>query len=274
MRSDAIIIPKDEFIKIYNEFKTVKNTAKYFNCSEGTIRKNIKYHNMKLHLKMWERLDHDFFAKETADAFYWAGFIAADGCVTYPKKKGASPILGIKLTRKDENHLYKFKKIINAENKIYQYKTKNKFKSKKQQFLYNSGLHICSKRIVKDLEKFNITPRKTATYEFPEWLINHPLVSHFMRGYFDGDGCITLRRKFSIAGNEKFLETCKTILINKIKIKNNKIYKYKNSKSLYSLWYSDKNSLINIFNFLYDNANVYLDRKFIIYCNVMRSYHT
>jgi hypothetical protein len=61
-------------------------------------------------------------------------------------------------------------------------------------FLYNrknrstSILKLSSTKIFDDLARFNIVPRKTMIYSLPEWIISHPLLHHFLRGYSDGDG--------------------------------------------------------------------------------------
>lgn len=44
-----------------------------------------------------------------------------------------------------------------------------------------------------DLEKYNIIPNKTTIYE--PVILQHDLMNHFFRGYFDGDGCLTVRNK-------------------------------------------------------------------------------
>lgn len=44
-----------------------------------------------------------------------------------------------------------------------------------------------------DLAKYNIVPNKTYTYE--PVALDPELMSHYFRGYFDGDGCLTVWNK-------------------------------------------------------------------------------
>ncbi len=102
----------------------------------------------------------------------------------------------------------------------------------------------------------------------PNWLLEHPLVYHFIRGYFDGDGCVTYcglgpgrtikQLSFSILGTKKFLEDCRFILEQNCQLKRNKI----NTKgNIFSLSYSGNKIMKKIYNFLYKDATIYLDRK-------------
>ena len=49
---------------------------------------------------------------------------------------------------------------------------------------------LSGKKIVKDLEEKGLHPNKTFTIKYPE--ISEELERHFLRGYFDGDGCIRI----------------------------------------------------------------------------------
>lgn len=152
--------------------------------------------------------DKDFFIKNTAESFYWAGFIAADGCVEKKKTARNTNRLSIHLAKKDKEHLEKFKKSINFTGPI-----EDKGNS--------CRITIHSAKICKDLEQFNIVPRKTKIYTFPKWMIGSSLVNHFMRGYFDGDGSVYVRKgkgrfidtlNFKICGTESFVSTYKDVL--------------------------------------------------------------
>jgi intein/homing endonuclease len=88
-------------------------------------------------------------------------------------------------------------------------------------------------------------------------------MSHFIRGYFDGDGsvyfCKELRVNFT--GSFSFIKEIESYL------KNNKIIttisktrkKPHQSDSLFA--FSSKSDIYNFYNFLYSNANYYLTRK-------------
>lgn len=210
------------------------------------------------------KCDERFFSCDTPQSFYWAGFIAADGCVCLDK--GKYPRLKICLAEKDKDHLVKFKRAIKFEGKVHTYHLE-KYNSR-------STITIASSKVFNDLARFNIVPRKTLIYTFPKWLNNHPLVNHFMRGYFDGDGSFSVYRNYNstidnlamnICGTGEFLKAYKRILIAAgIKLNGNI---YKSSSSNISIFSCKGNRKITkIRDFLYNNAtkDIRLERKFNI----------
>jgi len=212
--------------------------------------------------------DMDFFSRDAPESFYWAGFIAADGCIT--KHKGGLS-LQIGLSGKDTDHLKKFANEIKYSGKIreFSYLSRGKTRQYCQLYIYGS-------KFPTDLSRFNICERKSLTYIFPDWLINHPLVNHFMRGYIDGDGCFThryqskIRRKlsFSVCGTKQFLEIFRYILSNKCSVSNNiTIYE---SKSIHILAYSGNINVVKIRDFIYKDSLEHMEmnrKKLIVYAD-------
>jgi len=97
---------------------------------------------------------------------------------------------------------------------------------KKETHNYCNVLTITSPKIVSDLNNFNIDEQKKYNYKFPDNL-NLNLFKQFLRGYFDGDGCvgvydekgerngkIYLSRylKLSFYGTIDFIEKCKVLI--------------------------------------------------------------
>lgn len=245
----------------YNEYlkcKSVYSVSSVFNVSSATIWRRIKEYeklNNINNLTPFKYTSNDnFFSQNTPESFYWAGFIAADGCINKHGKK-----LSIGLSYKDKELLEKFKKCINYTGPI-------RFKEDK---IGRGGktnyIDIFNKQIINDLARFNIVPRKSLTLTFPEWLIEHELVNHFMRGYFDGDGCIYRMKNnypyFMVYGTEKFLIEYKKILVENCKLNDNKIHKL---PSIYSLNYGGYENVEKVRNFIYNNVteDMVLDRKY------------
>ena len=152
------------------------------------------------------KVNDDFFAnKESLECLYWAGFIAADGCVCSPKKN----CLRIKIKDTDIEHLKIFQQSIGYDGKLHV--------SKK-----NSNTYVCinihSKKIVDDLAWFNITKRKSLTLEPPPLDGEQSLA--FLIGYIDGDGCISIeklknrneRLRLSMVGTYNMICWAKAIL--------------------------------------------------------------
>lgn len=204
----------EDLIKSYKELGSTRKVALRF----GIHKSKIGYYLKKAGVTNKPiRYSHNetFFDKDTPESFYWAGFMAADGCI---KEKSNSKIVSIGLAIKDYNHLQKFKDTVKFTGPIST-KTDNK----------SVEINIYSIKLAQALKRFNVVPRKTHIYDFPEWLEDHPLVNHFMRGYNDGDGGFYLRdpykkgRKikqlwFEIRGNQHFLQIFNKILARECEI--------------------------------------------------------
>jgi len=259
------IVKKKEFQKLYDQHKSITKLSQVLNKDWGTIKRYMLKHDIQIKPKTKYSCNDSFFSKEMPETFYWAGFIAADGCVI-KKKKYNTYILKITLSKRDEEHLNAFKKCIKSTHPIKSYTVKNK----KYNDSTASEIQICSKQIFDDLSKFNIVPRKTHIYHFPEWVKDHKYVNHFIRGYFDGDGSFSSHKQknrnvaqfsFSVRGTEAFLKDMYQVIDKNCNFKKNnrKIY---HSNGIAGIGYSGNNNVKIISNFLYKNASVYLIRKY------------
>lgn len=249
---------EDNIIKLYNNGYSSNKLSKMFKLNQSIILKILHSNSIKIRdnseSKREFNANHSFFSKQTEESCYWAGFIAADGCI-YENS------LIINLQSRDILHLEKLKKILNS-NKIIKCK-----KRKKDKFWYVS-FKIGSKELANDLlNNFNITPKKSLILEPPN-LINNELIRHFIRGYLDGDGCINNKKKNSVsfAGTRKFLQWIKENLQNNIQgIGNPKIRDLKNNK-VKTISFYGKIQSPKIIEWLYNNSNtnIRLDRKYEI----------
>ncbi len=172
---------------------------------------------------------------------YWLGFLYADGCVHKNK-------ITIGLAIKDKCHLVRFCQDIGLENPKF-------FKSEKTKSI---RVTLSCKKMAIDLEKIGCVPRKTYLLEFPNFLPEN-LLSHFIRGYFDGDGGVSVRKdgrkcSVTIVGREDFLKKLKE------KINVGHIYKTSSDK-VKCISICSKKQIDEFYNFIYKNANVFLDRK-------------
>lgn len=251
--------------KEYKLCKSMNKMAEKLGVSIDSISKYMKLYNISYYnTPPTYSVNENIFKEETEQSFYLAGFIAADGCVMKRKDYPATKVLKIGLATKDQKHLEKIKQLLNSTHPIHNEKTH-----------YPSvSLSIVSKTIFKDLAKFNIVPRKTLIYQFPEWLIDHSLVHHFMRGYIDGDGCFRVIKPktknrtvsqvgFTLRGTVSFLTTFVNIIEKHCGLTSiNRVKKY-DYCSVASIAYSGNISCDKLYNFLYKDATIYLERKYL-----------
>lgn len=258
----------------YNECKNVQKTASYFKCDSGVIKENLLNNNKKLFVKTW---DDNFFSEDNEKSFYWAGFIAADGCINSFNNIKTGKLyqnLQISISTKDKDFLQLFCNDINYNKKITDsvYHNKNHIlKPSHAEKYYNSSISISSDKMVNDLNRFGIGPRKSLTYEFPKHFINHELIHHFMRGYNDGDGSFYLNNIgkqtnikikqvcFCLCGTQVFLKDYLSILTRECNMKYDA--KHINPGSIYTLDLRGNKKLANVYNYLYKDATIFLTRK-------------
>jgi len=249
----------------YNRLGSMQKVADYLQVSIDSIYKYMKLYEIPYnkHYQGIYVCNENYFKNDTEGSFYWAGFIAADGSV---QKRKYSKILKIALSQNDHQHIELFKKSIESTHPIKTHEVKPSKLVKTKNMC--SEIQIANNNIYNDLNRFNIIPNKTKVYTFPEWLIDHELVNHFMRGYFDGDGTITncglgknrsvIQKSFSILGTKQFIEQYMNTLISKTLLNEVKISPH---YSVFKLSYSGNNNIKTIYNFLYKNATIYLYRK-------------
>jgi hypothetical protein len=186
-------------------------------------------------------------------------------------KKDNSDVLSIGLAIKDKSHVELFKRDIEATHPIYEglvRNSKRSYKSKPLKDSFKVEIKLLSKFLPEDLKRFNIVPRKSLIYTFPEWLINHPLLNHFMRGYVDGDGSwyIGSSKKtdqlcFNLLGTPSFITIFRSILEDKCDLpERNKPIRIRGKIGV--LEYGGNGVICKIRDFLYKDAVTFLQRKF------------
>ena len=244
-----------EYLKANYQNKSYREIGEYLGRKEQAIRSKLHFLGLK---KGIHHCNYDYFETiDTEDKAYWLGFIYADGNINKAKNT-----LTINLQGRDSNHLAMLNKCIEGNFAVKIFDAK-----KNEQTYPMCQILVYSTKMANDLIEKGVIPHKTDKITFPA-LPQH-LIRHFIRGYFDGDGSICERKhkkglsdlacSFS-CGNKSFLESLRTVLFqNGIKsylVKDKRGEKF--SLSLAGLQNSD------IFlHYIYDGANIYLNRKYL-----------
>ncbi|MBI2523150.1 hypothetical protein HYW19_02050 [Candidatus Woesearchaeota archaeon] len=222
-----------------------------------SIRRKAERMNMKRmdYFKSLRPKNHHFFKKWSEEMAYILGFIAADGCIA---KNRSSYKLYFSIHEKDKDLLEKIRKILAPKNKVSYYKKERMY-----------HFSFASTEMYNDLMKLGVTIRKTFTIMPPK--IPKEYLRHYLRGLFDGDGCIHIfKRKdcvrtlpsVSLVGNINMVNYVRKVFNN---LTNSKLKAYKITAKygniMGKLNYTCKNA-VKILDFLYKNSNIYLDRKY------------
>lgn len=253
---------QQQICKEYLEGESSLDIGRKLGVSSVSIIEIIKKNNIRRrdlsHACQNYKLNEEFFFSiDNEQKAYWLGFISADGHLDINKCS-----LSISLSNKDKKHLATFLNHLNSNHPIKEYN-------------YSYGnfvrIYIGNKRLSTSLKIF-MDNNKTHTLRFPA--ISKALEHHFIRGYFDGDGCVSGNRKnpqFSITSNLFFLKELKKrfLLIDLTDTKND--VRHKDKPEIQTLRYCGVNNLIKLHNYLYKNATLYLDRKKEKFENVIKN---
>jgi len=210
-----------------------------------------------------EKIFENVHSEEQA---YWLGFFTADGCITENK-------IRITLKAEDYPHLLLWKKFTGWKGKDYYHRDTDAWE-----------VYFRSTKIKKDLSAFGITPRKTFTVRFPYNMLDGRLISHYVRGIFDADGCITkqtrkvvrdsgksysyLGGEFSIEGNIEFVrELQKTVFVNELHLPKTSLNYSR--KKIARVRYGGIDQLAVIYHYLYDGSSIYLRRKKFLFESIL-----
>lgn len=193
---------KEQIIKDYLENSGTMELSEKYQLNRSTIQRILKANNIPLRKTTTKnKFNIHFFDTYTRESCYWAGFIAADGNVSSTRNN-----VNIHLSIEDYAHLKKFAKEINF--------TGNLEKHDKDCRISIAG-SFYKEALAKN---FDIFPQKTKTIKISE-KIPEEFIFDFLRGYFDGDGCITQNGKYPhisfTSGSLTFLQQLQILFYNK-----------------------------------------------------------
>ena len=266
------ILTREILGQSYAELGSLKAVARKFDIDPGSVKRYMIRYGIDFKKQIIYDCDHNFFSRDNEETFYVAGFIAADGGLKDRKNTSGNIRyeLGIGLSKKDKEFLEQLRQIMKAETPIRDYLVKNSKHNPKWNDIWKSEIVITSKQMWEDLSRFNVVPRKSLIYTFPEWMKTHPLRHHFIRGYNDGDGSFYIPKLakgkhteqiyFSMRGTSEFLTDVRDILEKECDLKERE-KDIRISSGHGVLEYGGNGVISKITDYLYKDATIYLPRK-------------
>ena len=241
----------DYIIKLYNAGNSLKFISNQFQVCPNTIRILLKNQQVfKRGVRNKYPLNEDYFQDiDTPDQAYWLGILYADGYLH-------SKTYSVALRLIDLEHIEKFKIALGANNHKITCVIDNRFSKESKIYC----ISMKSQKLFEDLCHWKCVPQKSLILkDFPD--IPNNLLSHFIRGYFDGDGSIHQingkQWRISFCGTYEFLTAIKNFLGVKTKISSTR------NKS-FLIQINGNLQLNRILNLIYQDSNVSnrLDRKY------------
>lgn len=249
---------------------SLKNVEEHFQLSHPTISKILKdcpkYKKAKI--KSPNLIENYFESIDTEDKAYFLGLIISDGNIFQDNTYGRQSSISITLDLNDEYILNAFKQAV-----------------KTTTIVGKDGrgcgtIAVRSDIMANDLAKYGIVPRKSFVTYLPS--ISNELMPHLIRGILDGDGSIQAKinektNKFShyisFCGTHKLMEDIAIYCYNNLSLKKlPKVYDYKN-RELSEIKISNIKDMEIFGNWIYNNATIFLQRKYNIYLSFKEHYN-
>lgn len=247
--------------KAVNEYITASNNNEWISLGELHEKYGFKRSTIAKYIKLaggivenhtsGKSFDYKVFdVIDTEEKAYWLGFLYADGCIT-------------------NNNSVEFG-VIASDYEIMQ-KYRRFLKLKSDDSIKRSAnvcrIRVYNKHFAEALINKGCIPKKSLVLKFPtEDIVNKALIRHFIRGYCDGDGCLRFYKNYknvwvcdlTFCGTKEMLES-----INKeLNIAGG--YLQKATNNIYHLCYRCV-AARKVARVLYENSNIYLNRKYEIY---------
>ena len=226
-------------IELHQSGKGVTEIGRILNIDRAAVSRNLKklgYNTSRNPL--FKDIFHVIDSEEKA---YWLGFLYADGYISKYNQ------IEVSLSPEDKEHLIKLKLFVNTNTNIIEDE-------------HRCRLLFCSKEMVADLAKLGCVNNKSLILTFPtEEQVPNTFLRHFLRGYVDGDGCLCCTDKtqqFSITSTQAFFEG----MLKRTGWDENKCNYYPSGKAI--TWRSHKDDMPQYLKYLYDDAKIYLNRKY------------
>lgn len=239
-----------------NQKLSIPKTSEKLNITTYLISKFLKENKLTRIAGTERKYFHNeaYFENITTERqAYWLGVLYADGCVS--KDNSNTGIL--RFSSIDKEWVEQFKIDINASNPVLEeiHKKFNKSIWK---------IRLSSTKTFNDLCNYGCVPNKSLILKFPK--LPDELISHFIRGYFDGDGCISEKKYISgknyttlktgfCTGSKEFIEE----LLKFLPVKHKLIEKRKN-RNLYECRFSVNDSA-KLYHYMYKDSTIWLQRK-------------
>jgi hypothetical protein len=266
-----------EIVEMYKSGKTYADISRHFGFKSNVpmILTALKRNGIDTGLgrypdraKNSKNIDLDFFENiDTKEKAYVLGLIYSDGSID---KDG----YGFSFVSKDFEQVELVKRLLKSEHKICKVSS---YDNRTLKTYTRYTIHICSKKITKDLFNIGLHSSKSFNCNFPN--ISIGFIWHFIRGLFDGDGCIYKstskegQLSFSIILSGQLKDGVKKFFNDSDMSLTSDQIKHKNENGIISsLKYSSYKDLKFIYENMYNESDsLRLERKYTIF-STLREY--
>ena len=249
-------------IQEYLDGMAIKNLAEKYGCTVQNVRGFLNRHGVETKRKTQTSSPYTLNEKwldemDCQEKWYFLGFFHADGTNSVNKNQ-----IRVKLNIQDINMLELFKKWFGSNRPLLPLDKNGEIRT----YQGCKEIVLTSKHLCDRMTELGAPENKTEILQFPDW-IPDDMMNHFLRGYFDGDGNITLfktrseneqiRANITIVSSHDFINNLNKYFLNNLGFESNVYHekKYANLKI-------EKAKDIKIFlDWLYQDASCFMPRK-------------
>lgn len=247
---------KDEVVARYLAGEDTPTLARAYGIAPTAVQRLLKRRAVTLRPRpVTSRrytLNERYFAKIDGEGpAYWLGFLAADGNVQH----GAA--VSVKLAGRDREQLVALQQALGNDGPI---------SSEYHDDRHYVGARFWSPAMATDLARHGVVERKSPLVQWPS-TVPSALLRHYLRGYHDGDGWMTVRTwqssslTWGLVANIAFLEACAAFLSAAVGVRPPRVRRRFPDKPYGSIEYGGRRQVSRIYHLLNDGATVWLPRK-------------
>lgn len=218
----------------------------------------LKHYNNSVQTRKYCFNENYFEIIDTPNKAYWLGFLYADGYIQRHTKEGKTNGGRLTVTLKTDDAYMLESFLIELESNDT---VRNRLLKQGEKTYHQSSIYLSSVKFVEDLIYHGCIQNKSLVLQRP--VLNEDLASHFIRGYFDGDGCVQFYPQryaysYSVLGTNDVL----MYIVESAKLSHYNIRKAKSNSECFELRIFSKEELIRFHQYIYNNKTMFLKRKY------------
>ena len=262
-KNKLTIEQKESIIKLYQNGESANKISKKFPISANAIYRLLKKSNIPIRSysqasRKYSLNENYFKLIDNPNKAYFLGFLIADGYNNVERN-----CVELSSSRKDKNILEMLNKEIGSNKPVRDIDNNG---------ILSSRIDWCSAILCKDLENHGCMQNKTFKIKMPN--LQASLMRHFLRGYFDGDGCVSysfskkdnffgnvFNSVATVVGTEDFCIQLKNLILEKISVNSTILCRNPESPKIKTIQISGNNQVIKFMEWIYDDAELFMERK-------------
>ena len=261
---------KNKIIEAYKNNMSLREIEKEFKVLRATVSKFLEEQNIKKikgnHYRKYFH-DFDFFENiDTEEKAYWLGFMFADGYIVNHENRYGEDSFGLTLAEDSLDSIEKFKKSLNATNPI-------RYDNSKSIGQPQAKIVLTSQKTVNDLIDKGCVKQKSLILQPPK-KVPEKLLSHFIRGFFDGDGSLMKYNYNNYPSyNINFTTTYEMAIWLRDIFGKGDVHKEKRRDFTWYYSIGGNRQVLDICHYMYDEATIWMNRKYARYQELLVKYN-